>query len=55
MVPVPAFHSKLPRTDKYHNNGKCPEGHNIKPENRESGTGGHPICRNCAHLTAQGK
>jgi len=31
----------------HHNNEQCPEGKKIKPEHRESGTGGKPLCREC--------
>ena len=50
MAKVPPFHSKLPGTDKYHNNDKCTEGNNIERQNRIAGTGGHPLCAHCARL-----
>jgi len=31
----------------HHNNEQCPEGKKIKPEHRESGTGGKPLCKKC--------
>lgn len=50
MPKVPAFHSKKPNTDVYHDNDKCTEGNNIEPENRVSGTGGRPRCHRCRSL-----
>jgi hypothetical protein len=34
----------------HHNNTDCPEGNNIEPENRRSGTGGKPLCDRCENL-----
>ncbi len=31
----------------YHHNNNCPSGKQIKPEHREAGTGGKPLCRRC--------
>jgi hypothetical protein len=31
----------------HHNNSNCPNGKQIKPEHREAGTGGKPLCRRC--------
>jgi hypothetical protein len=31
----------------HHNNNDCPSGSQIKPEHRESGTGGKPLCARC--------
>jgi hypothetical protein len=50
MAKVAAFHSKLPGTDRHHNNNKCIEGFNIDSKNRVAGTGGHPLCSHCAKL-----
>lgn len=47
MAKVAAFHSKRPDTDRHHNDDKCTEGNNIETHNRVSGTGGHPLCKNC--------
>jgi len=51
MAIVAAFHSKLPGTNKHHNNDKCTEGNNIESYNKVSGTGGHPLCSHCASLS----
>lgn len=50
MSKVPAFHSKLPGTNKHHNNNACTEGNNIETKNRVTGTGGLPLCDHCARL-----
>ena len=50
MAKVPAFHSKLPGTSVHHDNDKCTEGDNIESYNRESGTGGLPLCDHCKRL-----
>lgn len=50
MAKVATFHSKLPGTDRHHNNNKCIKGFNIESKNRVSGTGGHPLCSHCAKL-----
>ena len=39
----------------YHNNTKCGPGSEIPPHNRQSGTGGKPLCRDCAKLNNEGK
>ena len=31
----------------HHNNNNCPNGKQIKPEHRVSGTGNKPLCKNC--------
>lgn len=50
MAKVSAFHSKRPGTDRHHNDNRCTEGNNIESYNRVSGTGGHPLCKNCQSL-----
>ena len=51
-----AWHSKKENTPNvYHNNDKCTEGNNIESYNVVQGTGGRPLCKNCAELNAQGK
>lgn len=50
MAKVPAFHSARQGTDRHHNDNKCTEGNNIEAHNRKSGTGGHPLCKNCKDL-----
>jgi len=47
---VKPFYSKLPGTSVYHDSNKCPEGGNIEPENRVSGTGGLLKCDHCKRL-----
>ena len=34
----------------YHNNTNCNTGNNIEVENRRSGTGGKPQCKECKGL-----
>ena len=34
----------------HHNNTQCNTGNNIERENRRSGTGGKPLCAECARL-----
>ena len=55
MPRVSPFHSKLPGTSVHHNNSKCTEGNNIETYNRESGTGGLPLCDHCKRLNGEGK
>ncbi len=52
MGKVSAWHSKLPNDPKvYHDNTECNTGNNIEKENRTSGTGGRPQCKECAGLS----
>jgi hypothetical protein len=39
--------------DVYHNNRNCTTGNNIETENYRSGTGGKPLCKECARLNAR--
>jgi hypothetical protein len=39
--------------DVYHNNRNCTTGNNIETENYRSGTGGQPLCKECARLNAR--
>ena len=39
----------------HHNNTECNTGNNIEKENRREGTGGKPLCKECADLNARGK
>ena len=39
----------------HHNNTACKTGNNIESENRRSGTGGKPLCQECARLNREGK
>ena len=50
MAKVAAFHSKRLGTSVHHNDNRCTEGNNIESYNRASGTGGHPLCKNCRDL-----
>ena len=50
MAKVPAFHSKLPGTEVYHDQSGCTVGDNIEPYNKVAGTGGLRRCSLCASL-----
>ena len=50
MSRVPAFHSKLPGTEVYHDQQGCTVGDNIESYNRVQGMGGLPRCSECARL-----
>ena len=50
-VKVSSFHSKLPGTDRYHDESRCTLGDNIEPYNKVSGTGGHPKCHLCKQIS----
>lgn len=39
----------------HHNNTNCNTGNNIEKENRRDGTGGKPLCEECARLNQQGR
>jgi hypothetical protein len=43
-----AWHSTL--SGVHHNNTDCNTGNNIERENYREGTGGKPLCRECANL-----
>jgi hypothetical protein len=43
------------KENHYHNNNKCGPGSEIPPHNKQSGTGGKPLCRDCAKLNNEGK
>jgi len=51
MAKVDPFYSIKPDTNVHHNNDECELGNNIEPENRRSGTGGHPLCSRCEELS----
>jgi len=38
-----------------HNNAECNTGNNIEKENLCHGTGGKPLCKECAKLDKKGK
>ena len=48
MAIKPAWHSI--KQFVYHNNSLCNTGNNIESENLRVGTGGKPLCRECANL-----
>jgi hypothetical protein len=48
MSKVSPFYSI--KASVYHDNSDCNTGNNIETENRRSGTGGHPRCKECAGL-----
>jgi hypothetical protein len=39
----------------HHDNTKCEEGRKIEDHDRKPGTGGWPLCRDCAKLDAEGR
>ena len=41
--------------DVYHNNTPCKTRNNIETENVRQGTGGLPLCKECAKLNQEGK
>jgi hypothetical protein len=50
LMPDPAYHTDSPEyshREVHHNNNDCPNGKQIKPEHRKSGTGGKPLCEHC--------
>ncbi len=38
------------KSDVHHNNSDCNTGNNIEAENYRTGTGGKPLCSECARL-----
>jgi hypothetical protein len=50
MPKVAPFHSK--KDNHYHDNSKCGPGSEIPPHNKEAGTGGKQLCKDCAKLNA---
>jgi hypothetical protein len=50
-VKVSPFHSRLPGTNRYHDESRCTEGDNIEPYNKAAGTGGHPKCDHCKRIS----
>lgn len=49
MAKVSPFHSKV-TLNVHHNNSSCKVGNNIETYNKVSGTGGLPLCKECAGL-----
>lgn len=39
----------------HHNNTECNTGNNIERENLRQGSGGKPLCQECAKLNSQGR
>lgn len=39
----------------HHDNTECNTGNNIEHENLRTGTGGKPLCEECAKLDRQGR
>jgi hypothetical protein len=39
----------------HHNNTECNTGNNIERENLREGTGGKPLCQECARCNAEGR
>jgi len=48
MAKVYPFHSIIGSV--HHNNTSCTEGNNIENANRQTGTGGKPLCSHCSRL-----
>ena len=51
-MPDPAYHTKSPEygpknREVYHNNNNCSEEEKIKKDDREPGTDGRPLCKEC--------
>jgi hypothetical protein len=53
MGQTSAWHSI--KQSVHHDNTSCKTGNNIESENRRSGTGGKPLCAECAELDRKGK
>jgi hypothetical protein len=53
MPKTSAWHSILQSV--HHNNTNCNTGNNIERENLREGTGGKPLCQECARLNQQGR
>lgn len=50
-----AYHTNTPEyppshRNVHHNYDNCPDGTRIKPEHKEYGTGGKPLCKECEKL-----
>ena len=52
MARVSPWHSI--KQSVHHDNTACNTGNNIERENLRSGTGGKPLCRECARLDGLG-
>lgn len=49
MAKVDPFHSKV-TLDVHHNDDTCKRGNNIESYNKVPGTGGLPLCQECAGI-----
>ena len=64
-TPASAFHNgatimkKSPwhstKQNVHHDNTECNTGNNIETENLRQGTGGKPLCQECARLDREGR
>lgn len=43
------------KENHHHDNTRCGPGSEIPPHNKLSGTGGKPLCKDCARLDREGK
>jgi hypothetical protein len=47
-VKVAPYYSISPEDrEVYHDKSNCPDGERIKPQNKRSGTGNRPYCKEC--------
>jgi hypothetical protein len=53
MPKTTAWHSV--KEEHHHDNTKCGPGSEIPQHNRVPGTGGKPLCKDCAKLDSEGK
>jgi hypothetical protein len=56
MPPVSPVYSVEPTARRvYHDNSQCAERYHIEHRDKHPGTGGRPLCEECAKLNSQGK
>ena len=49
---VSAYYSISPEDHEvYHDKSNCPDGEQIKPQNKRSGTAGRPYCKQCPKVS----
>jgi hypothetical protein len=53
MPKIAPFHTH--RHPDHHDNSQCGPGSEVPKEHRISGTGGKPLCKDCAKLDTEGK
>jgi hypothetical protein len=53
VTKVAPFHSV--KENHHHDNNRCGPGSEIPPQNKVSGTGGKPLCKDCKKLDDDGK